>query len=109
MGFRRKGKASIAKKQDWAEWLSSVAELVQLAGLPHSVLESEEAWWYFVDRTYSQAGYLSRELWFDYEAMYPPQRDAFWKLLSRWLKDRWPDAPQDKLRSLQRTYEQKPN
>jgi hypothetical protein len=108
MGFRRKGKASFANQQEWAEWLSSVAEFIHNARLPRSVLESEDAWWYFVDRTYSQAGYLSRDPWFDSASMSQPQREAFWQLLCRWLKDRWPDAPESVLQSLQRTYEPKP-
>jgi len=105
MSFRRNGKSAHENERDWNNWLASVAEFTLAVGLPQSVLESEEAWWYFVDRTYSQAGYHGREAWFDRDSMSPAQREAFWQLLERWLKDRWPDAPDHALQGLHRTYD----
>ncbi len=104
MSFRRDGKSTHAERRSWEQWLSGVSELAATAELPPSILGSEEAWWYFVDRTYSQAGYLGEEPWYSIDSLTDPQRSAIRQLLSRWLKERWPDAPSYKIQSLQVTY-----
>ena len=109
MSYRRDGKTKNSQQRDWAAWLASVNGLVLAVGLPVSVLENEDSWWYFVDRTYSQAGYLGQDQWFEHSSLSQSQADAFWQLLSRWLSDRWPDAPDYKIRSLEMTYRPKDN
>lgn len=104
MSFRRDGKALHASQHAWSDWIDSVRTLVAEANVPQSVTESEENWWYFVDKTYSQAGYVGDEVWFGYENMSSEQRIAFWHLLCRWLEDWWPDVPDYKRRSLQASY-----
>ena len=109
MSFRRDGKTKYSQQRDWAAWLASVDDLVLAVGLPKSILESEDSWRYFVDRTYSQAGYLGQDLWFDHSSLSQSQAEAFWQLLSRWLNDHWPDAPDYTMRSLEATYRPKDN
>jgi hypothetical protein len=104
MNFRREGKTLHDKRRDWAVWLDTVSDLVRTAGLPRSVIESEDAWSYLVDKTYSQAGYLAEEPWFSIETMSAPQRAAFWELLCRWVRDRAPESPDHQLRSFEATY-----
>jgi hypothetical protein len=104
MSFRRQGKRLHDQRLDWAAWLDTVGDLIRAAGLPRSVVATEEAWWYLIDYTYSEAGYLQREPWFGIRSMSASQRAAFWELLSRWLVDRAPDTPEYKKRSFETTY-----
>lgn len=55
--------------QSWKSWLDSHVELVAATGLPATAVEMEGAWWYFIDRTYTQAGYLGTDIWFDADTM----------------------------------------
>jgi hypothetical protein len=104
MSFRRQGKKLHDLRCDWAAWLETVGDLIQAAGLPRSVVATEEAWSYFVGKTYSEAGYHQREPWFEVRSMTASQRAAFWELLSHWLADRAPDTPEYRRRSLEATY-----
>jgi hypothetical protein len=104
MSFRREGKAQFNERRDWDEWLTGLAELAATAGLPPSIVGSESAWRYFVDRTYSQAGYLGLEPWYTLDQLTSTQLDAVRQLLIKWLSDRWPDAPPHSIQSLQTTF-----
>ncbi|PQO32422.1 hypothetical protein DTL21_19595 [Bremerella cremea] len=90
MGYRRKGKKIHVERVAWRQWLDSVHNLIADSGLPESVLIDEEAWSYFLDRGYSQAGYLGQENWFDATQLAPVQKVAVWKLIERWVADRQP-------------------
>ncbi|QDT75895.1 hypothetical protein I41_51400 [Lacipirellula limnantheis] len=109
MSFRRKGKALHEKTREWSEWLASVDQLVSAAEIPSSVLDTEEAWLYYIDRTYSQAGYLGKAPWFTVDLLSHDQAEAVWSLIGRWLKDRWPDAPEYMTRQLRATHDPNAN
>ena len=104
MGFRRAGKELHAKARDWDGWLQSVSSLVSSAGLPSSITKTEDTWWYFIERTYSQAGYLGEEVWFGVELLDIDQQAALWKLIELWLEGRWPDVPEYQRDQLRKTY-----
>jgi len=104
MSFRRDGKSTHAEQRSWENWSRNFSELAAIARLPPSILGSEAAWWYFVDNTYSQAGYLGQEAWYSLDSLTDGQLIAIRQILSRWLKERWPDAPSHTLQRLNVTY-----
>lgn len=105
MSFRREGKALHDNAREWSGWLASVEQLVRAAEVPASVLDTEEAWSYYIDRTYSQAGYLGKAPWFSVDQLSHDQAEKVWALISRWLQDRWPDAPEYTTRQFRATHD----
>ncbi len=93
--FRRAGKALHAKRRKWSDWVDAHARLVVDAGLPATVIASEDTWWYFLDRTYSQAGYLGTDNWFDVGMMSPSQRSACMALIEHWASEHSPELNED--------------
>lgn len=93
--FRRQGKLIHAQRADWHQWLEQHALDVSVAQLPLSVTETEDSWWYFLDRGYSQAGYLGTENWFDFDSMTSSQMSSFRRLVDGWLIERSSHLPVD--------------
>jgi len=102
--FRRPGKTIHSQSQDWGKWLERHERLVVAAGLPSSATETEDAWWYFLDRTYTQAGYIGTDVWFDVDAMTPDQRRACMNLIEQWIAERATDVKEHNVRQLRITF-----
>ncbi len=102
--FRRPGKSIHSKRCDWEAWLSTHADLVVAAGLPASAIETEDAWWYFLDRTYTQAGYLGTDIWFDAGTMTADQRRSCMSLIEQWIAERGADLAEYTTRALRITF-----
>lgn len=102
--FRRPGKKIHTDSRDWSSWLDANSELVATAGLPATAIETEELWWYFIDRTYTQAGYVGDDIWFDVGRMSSLQRSACMTLIEQWIADRAPDLNEAIIRQLRSTY-----
>lgn len=103
-GFRRPGKAVHSERRGWQSWVNHQAELVTESGLPVSAIETEDDWWYFLDRTYTQAGYLGSDIWFDIGTMSPKQRLACMSLIEKWIAERAPDLAEHTARALHCTF-----
>ena len=102
--FRRPGKTIHSERRDWDSWLDRHAKLVTATGLPSSAIETEDAWWYFLDRTYTQAGYLGTDIWFDVDTMTPDQRRECMTLIEQWIAERATDLKDHTIRGLRITY-----
>ena len=102
--FRRPGKRIHDERRHWAAWLDAHAELVTAAGLPAAAIGTEDAWWYFIDRTYTRAGFLGTDTWFGVDQMTPDQRRACVALIERWIAERNPDLNEYAARQLRATF-----
>ncbi|GAB5407097.1 MAG: hypothetical protein Aurels2KO_53280 [Aureliella sp.] len=102
--FRRPGKSIHSERRDWDSWIDSHSGLVAAADLPSSAIETEDAWWYFLDRTYTQAGYLGTDIWFDVGTMTADQRCACMTLIEQWIAERATDLAEHTTRALRITF-----
>ena len=84
MGFRRDGKSEHARTRTWQAWLDANAALLRAAGLPASVVRTEDDWRYLLRYGYHCAGpYPAID--FRLEELTEAQRAAFRDLLAATL------------------------
>ncbi|TWT51477.1 hypothetical protein Pla22_42550 [Rubripirellula amarantea] len=102
--FRRPGKAIHTRRSDWQSWIAANADLVTASGLPAAAIDTEDSWWYFIDRTYTQAGCLGTDIWFGVDFMTIDQRRSCMQLVDRWIADRASDLDSDGIRHIRRMF-----
>jgi hypothetical protein len=88
MGFRRDGGAEHAERKSWEAWLAANADLLPACGLPPGVLRNRRDWEYLLSNGYWCADYYGSHIGnidFDLNELDPHQRNAFRRLLERYL------------------------
>lgn len=101
MSYRRNGKKIHANSIKWSNWLDERKFLIITAGLPTDVVKSENSFGYFIDHSYSQAGWLGKAAWFSVDDLDSKQRAALWSLIIQAYETFWSHCSKV---NLERTY-----
>ena len=107
MKYRRQGKSNLDNGRTWRNWLLANSALVEASGLPQSVLQSEETFWYFVDNTYNYPAWEESPTaaWFSVDHVDLAQKRCLWSLLEKAVEDLPLDCDaRTYLGDLERTY-----